>query len=326
VPPRTRTYLVVALAAAATVALVVATVAFTRTSSGGGSPHAQVLRPSGLPKLLLDLGVRVDAEARALRRASRLYDANRPAAAARIFRGYHSVQAQVGAAFAGWPGGTLAKLQRLAAVSPRDGFVQLQLGLARFWRGDLAGAERAWRAALARDPNSASALHAEDLLHSNLPAGRPEFVPSFPFPAGLSRLSPPRQFAALAAAGRKGGARARILYGIALQRLGKPLSAEREFAAAAAHAPGDPEALVAAAVGRFTKSDPSRAFSRLGPLARRFPRSQTVRFHLGLLLLYIRDVSAARVEFLLARRDGPQTVLGTTANALLERLRGIRTG
>jgi hypothetical protein len=51
-----------------------------------------------------------------------------------------------------------------------------------------------------------------------------------------------------------------------------------------------------------------------------------VRFHLGLLLLYIRDVSAARGEFLLARRDAPQTLLGRTATAFLERLRGIRTG
>ncbi|HEX6489988.1 MAG TPA: hypothetical protein VF002_01290 [Gaiellaceae bacterium] len=316
--PRARTYVIVALAAAATAALVVATVAFTRTSSGRPAPPpAQAQRPGGLPRLFLDLGVRVDPEARALRRASALYDGRRPAAAGSIFRRYHSVQAQVGAAFARWPSGTLATLQRLARTHPRDPFVALQLGLARFWRGDLAGATQAWRAALAADPNSASALHAEDFLHPNLPLGRPEFVPSFPFPPGLARLSPPRQFAALARAARSGGPRARILYGVALQRLGEPLSAEREFEAAAAEAPGSPEALVAAAVGRFTKADPARAFSRLGPLAKRFPRSQTVRFHLGLLLLYIRDLPAARAELERARRAAPRTVLGETANTLL---------
>src|SRR5438477_7062057 len=32
----------------------------------------------------------------------------------------------------------------------------------------------------------------------------------------------------------------------------------------------------------------SLAFSHLGPLVRRFPHAQTVRFHLGLLLIYIR--------------------------------------
>ena len=62
-----------------------------------------------------------------------------------------------------------------------------------------------------------------------------------------------------------GGAHAKILYGIALQQLGHPLSAERQFAAAARLAPNDPDARAAAAVGLFDKDNPSRAFGRLGP-------------------------------------------------------------
>jgi hypothetical protein len=83
---------------------------------------------------------------------------------------------------------------------------------------------------------------------------------------------------------------------------------------------------VAAAVGRFTKAEPERAFSRLGPLARRYPRSPTVRFHLGLLLLWVGQVEEAQRQLRLAREAGPTTTLGREAGRLLDRLGGIRTG
>jgi tetratricopeptide (TPR) repeat protein len=328
VEARRRTYLLVGLAAAGAAGLVVATVAFTRTNTGSGEPPTQTAavkpRP-GAPKLLLDLGVRTDSEARALRAASSLYDAGRRPAAGRIFRRYHSLQAQVGAAFAAWPDDALAKLERLGREHPRDAFVQLHLGLARFWRGRQGPAQRAWRAA-ARDPDTASAVHASDLLHPRLPPGLPEFVPSFSFPKSLDRLPPAGQLAALRAAGRGQSAHAKLLYGIALQRLGKPVSAERQFAAAAARTPNDPEALTAAAVGRFSKAEPAQAFSRLGPLAERFPSAQTVRFHLGLLLVYLRQVGAAKRQFQLALADAPGTTLGRAAKIFLAQLGTIRTG
>ena len=81
----------------------------------------------------------------------------------------------------------------------------------------------------------------------------------------------------------------------------RPVSAEREFEAAVRLAPDDPETRVAAAVGRYDKDAPARAFSRLGPLLRLFPRAQTVRFHLGLLLIYLNEFPQARRELLLAQ-------------------------
>ena len=63
-------------------------------------------------------------------------------------------------------------------------------------------------------------------------------------------------------------------------------SAERLCARAARLHPDDDEAQVAAAVGRFDMDDLSASFSRLGPLVKRFPHSQSVRFHLGLLLAW----------------------------------------
>jgi predicted Zn-dependent protease len=321
VTARTRTYLIVAIAAIAAAGLVVGTVAFTRTSTPSASAQAQrTATPSGRPPaLVLDLGVRTDPEAVALRRANRLYSSGKRRAAGRIFARYGSLPAQVGAAIAAWPSGTVTRLERLSAGHPASAIVLLHLGLARVAAGQTAGARAAWRQALARDPNTESAVQAESLLHPEFAPGRPPFVPSFPVPASIARLSSPQQFAALER-GSRGGVRGKLLYGSALQRLGRPVSAEREFAAAARLAPNDAEAQVAAAVGLFSKEKPALAFSRLGPLAPRFPRSQSVRFHLGELLLWIGQLEKAGQELRIAQREGKTTLLGRTSSEFLAQL------
>lgn len=314
-----RTYLLVALAAAATAALVVATVAFTRTSPRAVA-ETSTTTSGRAPALVLDLGLRTDPEAVALRRANRLYSAGRRRAAGRIFARYRSVESQVGAAVAAWPNGTVTRLDELAARHPSSGVVLLHLGLAQVASGNADAADSAWRKALARNPDSETAVQAESLLHPRFAPGRPPFVPSFGVPAEVARLSPVGQLAALERAARGRDVRAKLLYGSALQRLGRPLSAERQFTAAASLAPGDPEAQTAAAVGLFSKAKPELAFSRLGPLAPRFPRSQSVRFHLGELLLWIGQLDKARQELRLARREGPSTPLGRTAAEFLAKL------
>jgi predicted Zn-dependent protease len=150
-------------------------------------------------------------------------------------------------------------------------------------------------------------------------------VPDFATPSAIARLPAPQQLRRLREDAAGGGVRARLLYGTALQRLGRSRSAEGEFAAAARSAPGDDEAQVAAAVGRFTKADPAAAFSRLGPLVRRFPRSQSVRFHLGELLVWLRQVKEAERQLGLARSLGPRTPLGRTSQAFLSQLATLRT-
>ena len=320
--PRTRTYLLVALAAVGAAGLVVATVAFTRTSTPRASAQAETTtsptaRP---PALVLDLGVRTDPQAVALRRANRLYSTGKRAAAGRIFARYHSLPAQVGTALAAWPSGTVTRLERLAAGHPASALVLLHLGLARVASGQTPAARAAWHQALARDPNTESAVQAESLLHPGFAPGKPPFVPSFPVPASIQRLSPPRQLAALERGSRGGGVRGKLLYGSALQRLGRTVSAEREFAAAARLAPNDAETQVAAAVGLFSKAKPALAFSRLGPLAPRFPRSQSVRFHLGELLLWIGQLKKAGQELRLAYGEGKTTVLGKASRQFLAQL------
>lgn len=314
-----RTYVLVALAAAGTAALVVGLVAFTRTSPRAAA-ETSTTTPGRAPALVLDLGLRTDPEAVALRRANRLYSAGRRRAAGRIFARYKSVDAQVGAAVSAWPDRTLARLDELATRHPSSGVVLLHLGLAQVASRKASAAEAAWRKVLERDPDSEAAVQAESLLHPRFAPGRPPFVPSSGLPAELVGLSPARQLAALDRAARGHDAKAKLLYGSVLQRLGRPVSAERQFAAASRLAPGDAEAQTAAAVGLFSKAKPELAFSRLGPLAPRFPRSQTVRFHLGELLLWIGQLDKARQELRLARREGPSTQLGRTAAEFLAKL------
>ena len=272
----------------------------------------------GSPPLALDLGIRSDPEAQALRNAETLYDRDRQAARAEaIFRRYDSLEAQVGAAIAAWPSGTVGRLQELASRHPQSALVAFHLGLALFWARHDAEAAQAWRAAARLDPDSLYAVRAADFLHAGFAPGLPTFVPSFEAPLRIRVLPPAQELDALARAARGGGAHAKISYGVALQRLDRPRSARRQFDAAARAAPSDPEARTTTTVDRFDKGNPSTAFSRLGPLVRVFPHAQTVRFHLGLLLLWIGEVNRARDELQFARTEDPKSTLGRQATAYL---------
>jgi tetratricopeptide (TPR) repeat protein len=323
---RTRVFVIVAAAAlVAAVAAVGGAVLLADDERRNGGPR------EGVPPLVLDLGLRTDSEADDLRRAERLYAQDRRREAGAIFARYDSPEAEIGAAFVEWPDGALARVEQLASDHPRDARVLLHLGFARFWSGRDAEAVAAWRRAARVEPDSPSAGRAEDLLHPNFPRGRPVFVPSFRMPAELARLQAPQQLAALARRARGGDVRDKLLYGAALQRLGRRISAQRQFDAAARTAPNGAEAQVAAAVVRFDKARPSAAFARLGPLSRRFPRSQSVRFHLGLLLLWLARVEPNAVEqgkaqLRRARALGPNTPLGREAKRLLDRLEDVETG
>jgi tetratricopeptide (TPR) repeat protein len=318
---RTRVALAVAVASAAAAALAVG-VALVQRNDGADAET----RPSGSPPLVLELGVRSDPEADALRRAAELYDDGRQPEAARIFARYGSPDARVGAALARWPGGTVRALERLVRRYPDRALPRLHLGLALFWQGRRVEAVAAWRGARRIEPDSPSAVRAGDLLFPNAARGLPVFVPSFEAPASLAHMRPDRQFAVLERAARRRDVRAKLLYGVALQRVERPLSARRQYDAAVAIAPDDPEALVAAAVARFDKERPGAAFARLGPLSRRFPESVSVRFHLGLLLLWLGEESDGRRQLERARDLDPSSPHAREATRFLQRLAGIGTG
>jgi tetratricopeptide (TPR) repeat protein len=155
--------------------------------------------------------------------------------------------------------------------------------------------------------------------------GRPFFYAPFGSQAGLEGLPAEEQLAALERRARSGGVRDNVLYGAALQRSGRPVSAAAAFARALELDPDSLSARIAEAVGRFQKADPAAAFSRLGPLTEAHPRSGMLRFHLGLLLLWIGDVEDAAIQLERARAAEPRGFYGREARKLLSRLEAIRT-
>ena len=289
-----------------------ATVGIAYLQARGGSTGTKAR--AGSPPLELDFGLRTDAQARALARAETLYNDHHAAAAAKIFARYDSLEAQIGSAFAAWPRHGLDTLKRIVAAHPGSALAELHLGLAYYWSGRDADAAVAFKRTETLEPDTPYALSAASILHPNMPRQPlPLFVPSSPQPDVTT-------VTALRARAAGHDVVARIYYGLALQRLGRAISAERAFAAAAAIAPDDPEALAAAAVGRFSKEHPARAFAQLGPLAQRFPHAAVVRFHLGYLLLWIGARKQAAKELKLARADAPGSVYARYATTLLAAL------
>jgi tetratricopeptide (TPR) repeat protein len=311
--------IIVSFVALAVGAAVAGITAATSTDPPRAVAKGPTIRP-GAPPLSLDLGVRVDREALDLRKALRLYEAGKRVDAERLFARHDSLEARIGEAFSRWPNGTVSRLTQLSGLHPKSAAVQLNLGLARFWAGE-DGAKSAWQSAAELERDSAYAVTAGNLLHPDFARNLPVFVPVAQPPAAIRRLAPPAQLKALEQLARKGTVADRLFYGVALQRLGKQLSAERVYAEAARRAPTDPEARTAAAVGLFDKSQPARAFSRLGPLTRTFPKAATVRFHLGLLLLWSGQVKEARRQLRFVRTIDPGSPLVGVAKRYLDELR-----
>jgi tetratricopeptide (TPR) repeat protein len=211
--------------------------------------------------------------------------------------------AQVRAAFAGWPSRSLDQLGALNRAFPHDPVVRFNYGVALLCRGYIADATQAFEASKKAGRDTYYEMQADSILHPQFfhpPDGIP--YPIFQ-PTGHDPL---------------------LAQGVLLQRQGHQHSAERVYARAARLHPDDAEAQVAAAVGRFDEDNLSASFSHLGPLVKRFPKAQTVRFHLGLLLAWTGQRTQAITEFRRAKALGPSTTLGRQSAQFLAGL--VTTG
>ena len=321
-----RVVLVVAGAAAIAAAAVVGATLLQTRGERTTVPGSVTKPRSGPPLLELEFGLRSDPEARALARAQTFYDRDHDAArAAAIFRRYHSVGAQLGLAFTSWHGpSSVEAVQKVVAAHPNDAAALLNLGWAEYQAGRNGDAAAAWQRAARLGADSPYGVDAEDALHSG-PLGLPPIVTGLALPRAIAKLPAAQQVAALRRAAVRRDAQAKLLYGAALWTLRHPLSAERQFAAAARIAPHDPVARVAAAVALFSKSDPTRAFGRLGPLTAVFPHSPAVQFHLGVLLLYIGENAKAARHLRAALADGPHSPYAKPTTTLLASLANTRS-
>jgi tetratricopeptide (TPR) repeat protein len=320
-----RVLLVVALAALAAAAAVIGVTLLQTRGETTTVPGAVTKPRAGRPPLELEFGVDASPEARALARAQALYNGKKVAQAAAIFGRYHSVDAQIGSAFAAWNRGGLAALKSLAAAHPASDVVLLHLGLADYWAGRNADAVAAWQRTARVGADTPYGVKAEDLLHPTLPIGLPYLLIDYKPPPAVRNLPAAKELAALAKAAAQPDVHAKLVYGLALWGLQRPLSAEHQFEAAAKLAPHDPVALTAAAVGAFTKADPTKAFGRLGTLTGTFPGASVVRLHLGLLLLWTGEQKKAVTQLRIAAASEPGSPYSKDAQALLTRLPGTRS-
>jgi predicted Zn-dependent protease len=184
-------------------------------------------------------------------------------------------------------------LEALAAAPPKDPVVQFRYAPALYCGGFDAEALQAYRKAKRAGRDTRYEVTADVILHPQFfsEGGYPPFVYS--------------------------GGDALLVQGQIAQRNYHQHTAERIWARAAKLHPNDADAQVAAAVGRFDMDNLSASFSRLGPLVKRFPKSQTVRFHLGLLLVWTGQAKQAIKELRLAHQLDPGTAMGQQAAKLV---------
>jgi predicted Zn-dependent protease len=315
---RARVFTIVAVAACLAVG---GTVGITILQTRGESTTApgSVTKPrTGRPPLFLEFGVRGDRQAQDLARATALLNSGKAQQAGVIFGRYHSVQAEIGAAFAGWPSGGLDTLKRLVARYPESPSAQFNLGMAYLWSGRIADAQGAWQRVATRYPDSPESVEVENVLYPKLVRGPPPIVTTIALPSAPSLAA---QLRMLSRAAQRPDAIAKLRYGLALWQLWRRVSAERQFVAAAKLAPNNPVARTAAAVGVFRKAAPVRAFGRLGPLTAVFPHAAVVRFHLAILLAWTRQPAKALKEFQIAIADEPRSVYGKEGRQFVAGLR-----
>ena len=200
----------------------------------------------------------------------------------------------MGAAFAAWPDGTLDRLEQLAKLYPEVAVVQLHLGLARLWANEGDPVE-AWRAVLDAEPDTPYAIVAGNLLHPDLPRGLPAFIPSFTAPAALTKLPPARQLEALRVAAKRGGVREQLLYGVGLQRVGRPrVGGARVRRGGACASRRRSRRRWPARSGSSTRTLPRRRSAASARSRGRTRDEPTVRFHLGVLLLWTGRIDGSR--------------------------------
>jgi tetratricopeptide (TPR) repeat protein len=216
-----------------------------------------------------------------------------------------TVGAQIEAAFRDWPHGSIATMQRLgllhsSGATPAErktsALVQYYRGIALIWAGYPADAQGALESAKKLGRDTIIQGRADNLLHPEFfqptsGASYPVFIPTQPNPL-LQR-------------------------GSQLQAQGRQITAERLYARAAKQQPANVEALVAQAVGLFDEDNLTPAFSHLGPLSARFPKSQVVHYYLGYLLAWTAQGQQAIDQFEKTVELGPGTKLGKAAKQFL---------
>lgn len=288
--------MIVALCAVAAVAVIVGGTVLLSRHESTMLPGAITPPRPGTPVLQLEGDQRTP-----LAQAAKLLNTGHAAAAAAVFGRYATPEAKLGLAFAQWTGpSSLASVKTIAAASPDDPAMLLNLGWANYQAGRNADAVSAWQQTASRFPDSPYAVDALNALNPGIAPGLP--------PISVDYAAVPAK------------ARAALVAGVNFWSQKRVVSARRKLNAAARLAPNSPEALVAAAVARFSPADSRAPFPVLGPLTATFPHDSIVRLHLGELLLWRREIAKGKEQLRLAAAEQPQSIYARQAKLILEAL------
>ena len=264
-------------------------------SRGGSPPPVSTGRPFATrPPVAIELpgpAVSFDDPRAVLRAAhARLPAGDVAIAVARIMAGY---QADRPAA--------IAALRRLPQNQP---VVAFNLGVAEYWNGDLQDATTSFEATRRLDPYGFYGSRADNLLFRDqeLP-GYPPYIP----PVSIAGTSLEALRAAVRAA--PGSAEAWLRLAAALgqsPQVGARVAAIRAARRALALDPTGIDARVAVAVLSFDKGNPAATMGTLGPMAANEPNNAEIRFHMGMVLFWLKqfDDAAAQMRQVLAENPG----------------------
>ncbi len=203
---------------------------------------------------------------------------------------------QIEVAFKDWPHGSIDTMQRLGLQYSNNALVQFYRGIALLWAGYPSDAQTALESAKKLGRNTPIQGRADNILHPQFfqptsGANYPVFIPLSGNPL--------------------------LKKGSQLQAQGHQISAEKLYTKAVKLSPGDVEAQVAQAVGRFDEDNLNPSFSLLGPLTARYPKSQLAHYYFGLLLAWTTNEQPAIKQFEKAFELGPTTVIGKQAKNFL---------
>ncbi|MDX6546585.1 MAG: hypothetical protein QOG33_135, partial [Gaiellales bacterium] len=225
------------------------------------------------------------------------------------------VRIAVARAIAGYPSnGAAATLATLRALPHDQAVVSLHLGLAEIWAGQRAAGVADLRRTRTLDPYGFYGTLADDTLHVN---DQLRGYPLYIAPAGV----PGGSLANLRALAKNQPNRSDVWLALAYRL---QLDHHREALADARRAleldPTGVSPRVAVAVLGYSKDDPSASFAVLGPLSQQVSDATEIRFHLGMLLYWLKQNTDAEAQWRQVERDSPDSGYGRVAAGLMQKL------
>ena len=308
IPGRRKRLLIVVLAAAAIGLAAAAAVALAAGGGGGDAgssgASARCRHFTGTPPLVLQLPGKAPP-------AHSAADAYLAAARARLAPS--DARLAVARAVVGYPrAGAAATLATLRALPQNDPAVLMNTGLVQLWSGRCSEAEATLRRARAADPYGFYGTSADNTLHAA------DMLPNYPlYIAGpeAAQGSP----AQLRRRAEQHPNDAGVWLGLAYAEQRTDHAAALEAARKALAL--DPTAVdprVAVAVLGFQKDNPSASFSVLGPLVQQTQDPSEIRFHLGIMLYWMRQTTDAQAQWRQVAQDSPHSVWGRASAKLLD--------